>query len=411
VWDYGDEFGNDQDMCQSSNYITGITGCIVSTSICSSGKAKATKHVKPTSLSMSSSEIATYASNLNASKAAIKTQLPGLWEYTCVSQSSIDNESAAKQTEFEKISRFTSTGAELHVIGVYEAGSDHSFCHSTTGKVSVTVKNTGKPIILAVGSYEPVVWNIVLEQGAQLERVILSGYGVQKVTGISSSVPVSSYTYYSLDNVKKGTETGAGFFYDMRDPNSGVYYDWASQPGTCPKSAAVPVESRALLLGSSNYFYAYEAGGEGYSKLITKLKDITGVRPTSFQGAYQKTSFTVSSDSPAPVPAKENQDYYSQNSSFQAISVASIGSNSQVLGASTMCVNLTRNFHRGDESQDTKTLQTFLISNEYLDSDVSGFYGDKTVEAVKRYQRNKGLPETGMVYEFTRESIKRDSCN
>jgi peptidoglycan hydrolase-like protein with peptidoglycan-binding domain len=145
--------------------------------------------------------------------------------------------------------------------------------------------------------------------------------------------------------------------------------------------------------------------------LITKLKDITGVRPTSFQGAYQKTSFTVSSDSPAPVPAKENQDYYSQNSSFQAISVASIGSNSQVLGASTMCVNLTRNFHRGDESQDTKTLQTFLISNEYLDSDVSGFYGDKTVEAVKRYQRNKGLPETGMVYEFTRESIKRDSCN
>jgi peptidoglycan hydrolase-like protein with peptidoglycan-binding domain len=43
--------------------------------------------------------------------------------------------------------------------------------------------------------------------------------------------------------------------------------------------------------------------------------------------------------------------------------------------------------------------------------DPSGFYGDKTIEAVKRYQRNKGLPETGMVYEFTRSMIAKDSCN
>ncbi len=82
----------------------------------------------------------------------------------------------------------------------------------------------------------------------------------------------------------------------------------------------------------------------------------------------------------------------------------------QVLGASTMCVNLKRNFHRGDESEDTRLLQMFLISQEFMDGEVSGFYGDKTVEAVKRYQRIRGLPETGMMYDFTRSMINNDSC-
>jgi peptidoglycan hydrolase-like protein with peptidoglycan-binding domain len=82
-----------------------------------------------------------------------------------------------------------------------------------------------------------------------------------------------------------------------------------------------------------------------------------------------------------------------------------------VLGASTMCVNLKRNFHRGDESDDTRLLQTFLISQEFMDGEMSGFYGDKTVEAVKRYQRIRGLPETGMVYDFTREMIMKETCN
>lgn len=88
----------------------------------------------------------------------------------------------------------------------------------------------------------------------------------------------------------------------------------------------------------------------------------------------------------------------------------SIPEGGSVLGASTMCVNLTRNFHRGDESEDTRLLQTFLNANEFMDSEISGFYGDKTVEAVKRYQRNRGLPESGMMYDFTRDAVRKDSC-
>ena len=97
-------------------------------------------------------------------------------------------------------------------------------------------------------------------------------------------------------------------------------------------------------------------------------------------------------------------------SKYCGLSVQNVPTVPQVLGAQTMCVSLTRNFHRGDESEDTRLLQTFLNANEFMDSEVTGFYGDKTIEAVKRYQKSKGLPETGMVFDFTRTAIVNDSC-
>jgi hypothetical protein len=81
-----------------------------------------------------------------------------------------------------------------------------------------------------------------------------------------------------------------------------------------------------------------------------------------------------------------------------------------VLGKYVTCVSLTTNLHRGFESPQVKSLQTFLIQKGYLFDNVTGFYGDKTVQAVKGYQMSKGLPVTGMVYDFTREAIKAESC-
>ncbi|MCX6757055.1 MAG: peptidoglycan-binding domain-containing protein, partial [Candidatus Nomurabacteria bacterium] len=83
---------------------------------------------------------------------------------------------------------------------------------------------------------------------------------------------------------------------------------------------------------------------------------------------------------------------------------------SQVLGVSTICTNIPRNLHRGAESNSVKNLQTFLQDKGLLSDTPTGFYGDKTVEAVKDYQAMKGLPQTGMVYTFTRQAIKAESC-
>lgn len=87
-----------------------------------------------------------------------------------------------------------------------------------------------------------------------------------------------------------------------------------------------------------------------------------------------------------------------------------IGSSPAVLGDSTTCINIPRNLHRGTESGTVSMLQNFLVEKGYL-SEATGFYGDKTVEAVKDYQASKGLPETGKVYTFTRQAMSEETCN
>jgi hypothetical protein len=79
-----------------------------------------------------------------------------------------------------------------------------------------------------------------------------------------------------------------------------------------------------------------------------------------------------------------------------------------VLAAS--CTTLNSNLHRGNETSSVKALQDFLISKGLLSVKSSGFFGDLTVAAVKGYQRSLSLPETGMVYDFTREAIKQETC-
>ena len=85
-------------------------------------------------------------------------------------------------------------------------------------------------------------------------------------------------------------------------------------------------------------------------------------------------------------------------------------SSAAVLGESTVCTAISRNIHRGDESVDTTKLQSFLHNAGFLVDEVSGFYGDKTIQAVKEYQSSKGLPKTGMTYENTRQIIRMDTC-
>ncbi len=106
----------------------------------------------------------------------------------------------------------------------------------------------------------------------------------------------------------------------------------------------------------------------------------------------------------------------------QAIAVGSMGGANlvaadtsrpapQVLGASASCVAIPTNMFRGAESSSVTMLQNFLISKGLLSGNATGFYGDMTVAAVKRYQTSVGLKDSGMVYELTRQAIKNETCN
>lgn len=99
-------------------------------------------------------------------------------------------------------------GTELHVIDVYE-GIPHE---SGVIDVYVTIKN--KPLVLYFGAYQPVKWNLVTESAVQIERIVLSGYYPQTVTGAPADVPILTLPYragYSSTGISKPTSLQGGY--------------------------------------------------------------------------------------------------------------------------------------------------------------------------------------------------------
>jgi peptidoglycan hydrolase-like protein with peptidoglycan-binding domain len=62
-------------------------------------------------------------------------------------------------------------------------------------------------------------------------------------------------------------------------------------------------------------------------------------------------------------------------------------------------------------SGEVTELQDFLIDGGYLGGSTTGYYGLKTVAAVKKYQSFKKIKPTGSVGVLTRGMIKTDSCD
>jgi hypothetical protein len=78
--------------------------------------------------------------------------------------------------------------AELHVVSSYE------------GSGRVTVRRRDRPIVLVLASYEASRWQVAVEDGAKLQRVVLVGHKPgQRATGVADDIPVE---------VVKGTSGG-----------------------------------------------------------------------------------------------------------------------------------------------------------------------------------------------------------
>lgn len=135
---------------------------------------------------------------------------------------------------------------ELHLVGVYEARSDHRGGYHPTGTIDIKIERQERPIILALSSYEPVQWNLVLEPEVNLEKVIINGYHDQKISGISG-IPIQEFSYQQT-----GKYLGKfAYRWDKLSPNSDTL------------------------------------------SLVNKLEQFTNTNLTSFQGCYRGTSFTI----------------------------------------------------------------------------------------------------------------------
>jgi hypothetical protein len=133
---------------------------------------------------------------------------------------------------------------ELHVIGVYEGRGNPGFRRYPQGVIDVVVRPRPKPIVLALSSYESILWRITPEPGAVLSRVILQGHFPQEVEGIPEGVPV-------LHRDAAAT--------------CGLAYGWEIAHG----------------------------GGRAFELMMASLRRFTGLIETSFQGCYAGNRFEV----------------------------------------------------------------------------------------------------------------------
>jgi hypothetical protein len=79
----------------------------------------------------------------------------------------------------------------------------------------------------------------------------------------------------------------------------------------------------------------------------------------------------------------------------------------QVLGASTFRFN--ENLWFGQRLADVTALHTFLISRGYLTiSAPTGWFGPLTLQAIKRYQKDRGIAQTGIVGVLTRTALNSE---
>lgn len=72
---------------------------------------------------------------------------------------------------------------------------------------------------------------------------------------------------------------------------------------------------------------------------------------------------------------------------------------------------ITHTLQSGDENNDVYLLQSMLVQGGYLHVNPNGYFGPSTLSAVKSFQRDNAISQTGVVGESTRNAVNERLCD
>lgn len=134
---------------------------------------------------------------------------------------------------------------ELHIFGVYESDGGHG---APPGNLTVQIDRPAE-MTIALSSYEPVDWTIVVGVGAVIDGIVVNGYEPQTVTVVD---PYGAVLAVQVDNHSPASN---GWF--------GVV-PWSTQGG----------------------YYLTET-----QQFIGDMETVSGLTATAFWGCYHSTGF------------------------------------------------------------------------------------------------------------------------
>lgn len=81
-------------------------------------------------------------------------------------------------------------------------------------------------------------------------------------------------------------------------------------------------------------------------------------------------------------------------------------SGSWMPGKHRVCDVLVRNLDRGAEGDDVRGLQEYLYENKFLSASPTGYFGEMTANAVRKWQSSEGISTAGAFGPMSRERLK-----
>ncbi|MDB5801464.1 MAG: hypothetical protein JWL63_2403 [Rhodocyclales bacterium] len=164
---------------------------------------------------------AQYAEVLLTSSEPLATETPADHPAAANEMKASATEQPVMQAPADACSRFAQqlpANYEVHAAGEY-AGRALGYQSNTRGHemtgIDVYVDKPGLDVVLALGTYEPTVWNIQSANGTHVVGVIISGYHAGEARGLASNIPVLQTSY------EDGTP--CGYFSISADKNQAAY--------------------------------------------------------------------------------------------------------------------------------------------------------------------------------------------
>jgi murein L,D-transpeptidase YcbB/YkuD len=166
------------------------------------------------------------------------------------------------------------------------------------------------------------------------------------------------------------------------------------------------VMSYSIVRGESNYF-SYRAhlesvrnSLENNQPVMTEKNETKTDDETSFDNAREETS---SQDSEDKNIGTMDSNTYGEDNSGDETDNSSLDSQSQEEEYSA--VKFERVLRKGLSGDDVRKLQYLLIKKDYYDGEITGYMGDSTVEALKRFQQSVGEQQDGVLGPSTRDKV------
>ena len=146
---------------------------------------------------------------------------------------------------------------DVHVVGIYEPKD-----HSKDDRVYVKVAKLERPAVIVLTSYFETQWNVEILDPESVRQVIVSGYFKQSAKTNSDATPTEIISYFPKAEKSKG-----------------------------------------------DYFWSYSWHTQRGRELRQRVKELTGLDVTTFQGEYAQSHFEIDGqrgqidDSPRPKQA------------------------------------------------------------------------------------------------------------